>query len=445
MLCSIDQDLALILVFVFGYAGIILEEELAWNKSGVGLVMAVMLWTIRSLAGTEAEVSLELERQLADVSQIIFFLLGAMTIVEIVDAHQGFKLVTDNIKTTSNKTLTWIIGGTTFVMSAVLDNLTSTIVMISLLRKLVKSPDQRKMLGAIVVIAANAGGAWTPIGDVTTTMLWISGQITTFPTMKELILPSVASVIVPLALITSFASEENDVVEPPSNCEGTEMAPRGQLVFFTGVACLLFVPVFKSVTGLPPYLGMLAGLGVLWLLTDAIHYGEENRSMLKVPDALARIDTQGILFFLGILMSIGALDEAGLLKDLAVYLDQHIPSQEIIATVIGLVSAIIDNVPLVAATMGMYDLAQYPQDSSLWQFIAYCAGTGGSILIIGSAAGVAFMGMEKADFTWYLKKVSPWALAGYVAGVGVLVVQKALMEGFDMSVLPSVASMSLPM
>eukprot|EP00894_Picocystis_sp_ML_P000670 jgi/Pico_ML_1/51187/g2264.t2 len=214
------QDLALILVFVVGYVGIILEEELAWNKSGVGLVMAVVLWTIRSLTGTEAEVSMELERQLADVSQIIFFLLGAMTIVEIVDAHQGFKLVTDNIKTTSNKTLTWIIGGTTFVMSAVLDNLTSTIVMVSLLRKLVKNPDQRKMLGAIVVIAANAGGAWTPIGDVTTTMLWISGQITTFPTMKELLLPSLVSVIVPLALITSFSSEENDLVEPPSSCEG---------------------------------------------------------------------------------------------------------------------------------------------------------------------------------------------------------------------------------
>ncbi|CAM0950641.1 unnamed protein product [Alopecurus aequalis] len=412
------QDIAMVLVFALGYAGIIFEESVAFNKSGVGLLMAVCLWVIRSIGAPSTDVAVqELSQSTVEVSEIVFFLLGAMTIVEIVDSHQGFKLVTDNISTRNPRTLLWVIGFVTFFMSSVLDNLTSTIVMVSLLRKLVPPSEYRKLLGAVVVIAANAGGAWTPIGDVTTTMLWIHGQITTLNTMQGLFVPSVVSLVVPLALM-SFTSEANGSDQTSSSLLSSEqMAPRGQLVFAVGLGALVFVPVFKSLTGLPPFMGMLLGLGILWILTDAIHYGESGRQRLKVPQALSRIDTQGILFFLGILLSVGSLESAGILRQLANYLDANIPNADLIASIIGFASAIIDNVPLVAATMGMYDLTSFPQDSDFWQLVAFCAGTGGSMLIIGSAAGVAFMGMEKVDFFWYFRKVSGFALAGYVAGI----------------------------
>ncbi|XP_038985879.1 sodium/proton antiporter 1 [Phoenix dactylifera] len=413
-----NQDVAMVLVFAIGYAGIIFEESLAFNKSGVGLLMAVCLWVIRSIGAPSTDIAVtELTRASAEVSEIVFFLLGAMTIVEIVDAHQGFKLVTDNITTRKPQVLLWVVGFVTFFLSSVLDNLTSTIVMVSLLRKLVPPSEYRKILGAVVVIAANAGGAWTPIGDVTTTMLWIHGQISTLPTMKGLFIPSALSLAVPLALM-SLTSEVNGKAQKASNVLASEqIAPRGQLVFAVGIGALVFVPVFKAVTGLPPYMGMLLGLGVLWVLTDAIHYGDSRRQKLKVPQALSRIDTQGVLFFLGILLSVSSLEAAGILRELANYLDAHIPNAELIASAVGVVSAIIDNVPLVAATMGMYDLTSFPQDSEFWQLIAFCAGTGGSMLIIGSAAGVAFMGMEKVDFFWYLRKVSGFAFAGYTAGI----------------------------
>lgn len=413
-----NQDLAMALLFGIGYTGIIFEESLAFNKSGVGLLMAVSLWIVRSIGAPSTEIAVsELSHASAEVSEIVFFLLGAMTIVEIVDAHQGFKLVTDNITTRKPRTLLWVIGFVTFFLSSILDNLTSTIVMVSLLRKLVPPSEYRKLLGAVVVIAANAGGAWTPIGDVTTTMLWIHGQISTLPTMKSLFIPSAVSLAVPLAFL-SLTSEVNGKGQESSNVLASEqMAPRGQLVFAVGIGALIFVPVFKALTGLPPYMGILLGLGVLWILTDAIHYGESERQKLKVPQALSRIDTQGALFFLGILLSVSSLEAAGLLREIANYLDAHISNIDLIASAIGVVSAVIDNVPLVAATMGMYDLTSFPQDSKFWQLIAYCAGTGGSMLIIGSAAGVAFMGMEKVDFFWYLRKVSGFAFAGYAAGI----------------------------
>lgn len=413
-----NQDIAMTLLFGVGYMGIIFEESLAFNKSGVGLLMAVSLWVIRSIGAPSNDIALsQLSHATAEVSEIVFFLLGAMTIVEIVDAHQGFKLVTDNITTRKPKTLLWVVGFVTFFLSSILDNLTSTIVMVSLLRKLAPPSEYRKLLGAVVVIAANAGGAWTPIGDVTTTMLWIHGQLSTLPTMKGLFLPSIVSLAVPLALL-SFTSEVNGKGENSADVLASEqMAPRGQLVFAVGLGALVFVPVFKALTGLPPYMGMMLGLGVLWIITDAIHYGESERQRLKVPQALSRIDTQGALFFLGILLSVSSLEAAGILRELANYLDAHIPSSELIASAIGIVSAIIDNVPLVAATMGMYDLSSFPQDSEFWQLVAFCAGTGGSMLVIGSAAGVAFMGMEKVDFFWYMRKVSGFAFAGYAAGI----------------------------
>ncbi|KAJ7946095.1 Na+/H+ antiporter [Quillaja saponaria] len=413
-----NQDVAMALLFGIGYAGIIFEESLAFNKSGVGLLMAVSLWVVRSIGAPSTDIAVsELTHASAEVSEIVFFLLGAMTIVEIVDTHQGFKLVTDNISTRNPRVLLWVVGFVTFFLSAILDNLTSTIVMVSLLRKLVPPSEYRKILGAVVVIAANAGGAWTPIGDVTTTMLWIHGQISTLQTMKGLVVPSLISLAVPLALM-SLTSEVNGKGQETADALASEqMAPRGKLVFTVGIGALVFVPVFKALTGLPPFMGMLLGLGVLWILTDAIHYGESERQKLKVPQALSRIDTQGVLFFLGILLSISSLEAAGILRELANYLDAHIPNVELIASAIGVVSAIIDNVPLVAATMGMYDLTSFPQDSEFWQLVAFCAGTGGSMLIIGSAAGVAFMGMEKVDFFWYLRKVSGFALAGYAAGI----------------------------
>ncbi|KAM3732151.1 hypothetical protein ACB098_11G038800 [Castanea mollissima] len=365
-------DVAMALIFVIGYAGIIFEESLAFNKSGLGLLMAVSLWAVRSIGAPSTDIAVsELTNASAEVSEIVFFLFGAMTIVEIVNVHQGFKLVTDNITTRKPRTLLWLIGLVTFFLSSVLDNVMSTILMVSLLRKLVPPSEFRKLLGAVVVIAANAGGAWTPIGAVTTTMLWMHGQISTLKTMKDLFVPSAVSLAVPLALM-SLTSEVNGYKQDSSNVMASEqVAPRGQLVFFK----------------------------------------------LKVPQALSRIDIQGVLFFLGILLSVSSLEAAGILQELANYLDAHIPSSEVIASAIGLVSAIIDNVPLVAATMGMYDLTSFPQDSQFWQLIAYCASTGGSMLIIGSAAGVAFMGMEKVDFFWYLRKVSGFAFAGYVAGI----------------------------
>ena len=340
------KDLALCAVFVIGYLGIILEENLAFNKSGVCLGMAVSLWVIRMLGdGDPSAVLGNLEVHVADVSQIIYFLLGAMTIVEIVDAHQGFRIVTKAIGKRSPRELLYVLSIITFFMSAVLDNLTSTIVMVSLVRKLVPDPNLRKFYGAAVVLAANTGGAWTPIGDVTTTMLWINGNISTFATIQGLVLPSMACLAVPVVLMANFSEEMNqpppaldqpkqakdDGASTTGSSAGEQIVPQGStLVFATGVGALLFVPVFKSLTGLPPYLGMLAGLGVLWLLTDALHYGQEGRSDLRVPNALSRIDTEGILFFLGILLSVAALESAGLLKDLATFLDGTIPNQDIV-------------------------------------------------------------------------------------------------------------------
>ncbi|XP_050146563.1 sodium/proton antiporter 1-like [Malus sylvestris] len=412
-----NQDVAMALLFGIGYVGIIFEESLAFNKSGVGLLMAVSLWAVRSIGAPSTDIAVsELQHAFAEASEIVFFLLGAMTIVEIVDSHQRFKLVTDNITTRTPRTLLWVVGFVTFLLSAILDNLTSTIFMVSLLRKLVPQSEFRKLLGAVVVIAANAGGAWTPIGDVTTTMLWIHGQISTLETMKTLFIPSAVCLAVPLALMSLTSGVSGEGPDTSDVMASEEMAPRGQLVFSVGIGALVFVPVFKALTGLPPHMGMLLGLGVLWILTDAIHYGESERHRLKVPQALSRIDTQGALFFLGILLSVRSLEAAGILREIANYLDAHIPNIELIASSIGVVSAIVDNVPLVAATMGMYDLTTFPQDSEFWQLVAYCASTGGSMLVIGSAAGVAFMGMEKVDFFWYLRKVSGFALAGYAAG-----------------------------
>lgn len=319
----------------------------------------------------------------------------------MVDAHQGFRSLTDRLQVSSKSKLFWLVGVLTFFLSAILNNLTVTIVMVSLMRKLLDSADERKLFGAMIVIAANAGGVWTPIGDVTTTMLWMNGQLSTAHTVTDLFLCSVVSLLASMAVL-QFSIEQpapllagQAAPPPPKPKPALKPAPASAgLVLGIGVGALLSVPVFVEKTGLPPFMGMLTGLGGLWVVTDALH-SEEERQELQVPAALSKLDTSGILFFLGVLMAIGALDAAGLLKQLAVALSDAVPSDEIVAAIIGVASALIDNVPLVAATMGMYDMAQYPQDSQLWQLIAYCAGTGGSILVIGSASGVALMGLEQ--------------------------------------------------
>lgn len=427
-------DIAMIGIFLLGYIFIIFEEVFEFDKAAIALLMSTGMWvTYADYYGDASGVANgavleQLSEQLAEVSDICFFLLAASTIVEVVDAHQGFKVVTNLITTKSKKTLFWTIGFLTFFLSAILNNLTVTIVMVSLLKKLVPVEEDRRLFGAMVVVAANAGGVWTPIGDVTTTMLWMNDQLSTIPTVTELFLPSVVCLIGSLAFLVNQV-EEDGSLEASTLPEPSALAPRGQVVFWSGIASLLAVPFFAEFTGLPPYIAMLTGLGAMWTLTDIIHMGEEGENKLKVPAALSKLDTAGILFFLGILMSIGVLDKSGLLKDLAVFLNENLPSQDIIATGIGLASALIDNVPLVAATQGMYDLAEYGTDDKLWQLIALCAGTGGSILVIGSASGVALMGLEKVDFLWYAKRVSIGAAVGYFAGIATYLAQNALLHG----------------
>lgn len=409
----------IIVIFALGYSAIIMEHYIKINKAASALLIAVLCWSLYLTCGAApiGESIEALGHHLSEVSQIIFFLMGAMTIVELVDSHRGFKIVTDLIKTQSQRKMIWIIALVAFFLSSILDNLTTTILMVSLLRKLVPQAAERLLLCCIVVVAANAGGAWTPIGDVTTTMLWINGQISTFAVMKSLFIPSIISLLIPLAWF-SFRTKGKLTMHKLS-AEEKAPVPGSRLVFFLGIGGLVFVPIFKAVTGLPPYMGVLLALAVLWIVTDSMHQKYEARSHLRIPHILTRVDTSGVLFFLGILLAVDALQTAGFLQVVANWLDATVKNQAAIATLIGFFSAVIDNVPLVAATMGMYPLQTYPPDSSLWHMIAYAAGTGGSMLIIGSAAGVALMGMEKIDFVTYMKKATIPVAFGYVAGMGI--------------------------
>lgn len=418
----------LVIVFVLAYAAIALEHPIKVNKSASALIGAGLLWTIYAMTSSDPNQLLaDLNSSLLGTAQIVFFLMGAMTIVEVVDAHNGFEVITSRIQTTRLSTLMWLIGFVAFFLSAILDNLTTTIVMVSLMKKLLERREDRLFFAGIIVIAANSGGAWTPIGDVTTTMLWIGGQITALEIMKGLFLPSLVNLVVPLA-VTGYFLGNRPVVAPPrrGHEEGTDTSAfERQLMFFLGLGILMAVPVFKTVTHLPPFVGILFGVGILWAVGDLVHRKQEDlkKQRLTLARALTRIDMASIVFFIGILMAVAVLEHAHILSSIAQWLDQTVGSQAVIVMLIGLVSAVVDNVPLVAASMGMYTLAQYPTDSFLWEFMAYCAGTGGSILIIGSAAGVAAMGLEKIDFVWYLRRISALALLGYVAGAVVYIVQ----------------------
>jgi Na+/H+ antiporter NhaD/arsenite permease-like protein len=427
--------IAIIVVFILGYAAIIFEHTLKINKTASALVTGILCWTIYALSGVDAQtVELQLIKTFSDAAQILFFLLGAMALVELIDAHDGFDVLVARIKTRKKMPLLWIIGFITFFLSAVLDNLTTTIVMISFIRKLVADREERLLLSGIIVIAANAGGAWSPIGDVTTTMLWIGGQVTTGSLMTHVFLPSLACLIVPLLLMSRQFKGEllpiQNLGDPSVYSAKTLSEKHKTIVFLLGIGGLVFVPIFKTITHLPPFMGMLLSLGIVWAITELMHAekDDEEKDALSVKRALERTDTPSILFFVGILLAVGVLETTGILRGCAEFLSKSIGNQSVIAIVIGVISAIVDNVPLVAASMGMYDLNQFPQDNSFWHFIAYCAGTGGSMLIIGSAAGVAAMGMEKIEFFWYLKRIGWLAAAGYFAGCVVFVLEQFLLN-----------------
>ena len=449
----------LILVFVLGYLLIALEHNLHIDKAASALVTGTLCWAILVLGWSHAPDHLlgafqeflsghghvdhglglkvffehRLLHHMEEISSILFFLMGAMTIVELVDAHNGFAVITDRITTRKKSRLLWIIGVLTFFFSAALDNLTTSIVMISLLRKLIADKPTRWLFAGAVIISANAGGAWSPIGDVTTTMLWIGGQLTTPVIVANLILPSIVCMVVPLTIMSLQMKGE---VERPDEkdagkLESVTTSGERNLIFVMGVSGLLFVPVFKTVTHLPPFMGMMMSLGVLWITTEILHRSksDQERSKLGVVGVLRKIDSASVMFFLGILLAVGALQEAGHLIASAAWLQTTLGDVYLINLAIGLLSAIVDNVPLVAASMGMYEVTApgtvdawagyFVQDGIFWQFLAYCAGTGGSALIIGSAAGVAVMGLEKIDFIWYVKRMSLLAIAGYLAGAAV--------------------------
>ncbi|MEZ4979651.1 MAG: sodium:proton antiporter NhaD [Chitinophagales bacterium] len=474
--------IALIVCFVVGYILITLEHPLKINKAAFALLTGMLCWSLAAIlpmpesithvpafqaftASLEAQGVLqyldptevfhkflgkELSHHFASIAEILFFLLGAMTIVELIDTHQGFKIITNRVKTKNAVSLLWIMGLLTFFLSAALDNLTTTIVMVSLLKRLVHNEKQRILFVGMIIIAANAGGAWSPMGDVTTTMLWIGGQISAMNIIATLFLPSLVCMAVPYAIASFFMKGTVERADYDyTEAEHQEEVRGSKVLFFAGIGALLFVPIFKLVTHLPPYMGMMIGLGFVWIVSELIHVDqtEEEKKNYTAVHALSKIDTSSILFFLGILIAISSLESLHILNNLALWLDNTIGNKDIIASVIGVLSAVVDNVPLVAASMGMYPLATelsntdayqfalanpnlvhdgafmfnnveyFLHDAKIWEFIAFTAGTGGSMLIISSAAGVAAMGMEKIDFFWYFKKIAPLALAGYVAGI----------------------------
>ncbi|MDC3153996.1 sodium:proton antiporter NhaD [Bacteroidota bacterium] len=460
------MEIFLIIIFVIGYLTIALEHPIKIDKAASALVMGGVIWGALALGIDELVtkefltefyekfktkfnslkelgfyssdeyakpikfLKYELSHHLVDIGEILFFLLAAMTIVELVDSHQGFSIITDKITTKRKVPLMWILCVISFFFSAVLDNLTTSIVMAALISKMIKDKKDLWMFAGMIIISANAGGAWSPMGDVTTIMLWVGGQVTAWNIIYSIFIPSLVCMIVPLIYISfklKGSIENPDLSNLNSEISSVNTYERN-LIFYMGVIGLLFVPIFKITTGLPPYLGMLLSLGILWVTTEILHSDKnyEQRRHLSVIGVLKKVDTPTIFFFLGILLAVAGLQSAGQLDIVAKYLENTFSGENkiyIINVLIGLMSALVDNVPLVAGAMGMYEIGPiqdgilaYPQDHKFWQFLAYCAGTGGSVLIIGSAAGVAVMGILKIDFMWYLKRISFLALIGYVAG-----------------------------
>ncbi|MGO8695915.1 MAG: sodium:proton antiporter NhaD [Rectinemataceae bacterium] len=410
------------IAFVLGYLVIVLEQRLRVEKAATALILGCLLWVILALTGRGGHDLLPaLGERLSEIAAIVFFLLGAMTIVEVIDEHDGFEIITSRIGTRNLRKLLWIVSLLAFFLSALLDNLTTTIVMIAMAQKLVAKKEDRLVFAGMIVVAANSGGAFSPIGDVTTTMLWIGGRISAGSIIAKLFIPSLVSLLVPLAAMTFLLKGDAMGERTAGGRESSISARERGAVLLVGIALLVGVPVFKMITGLPPYLGILLALGILWLVTELMHRNkpEQLRAGLGPASAFSEIDLPSLLFFLGILLAIAALESAGLLAWLSSWLDARIGNQNIIIIILGFLSAIVDNVPLVSAAMGMFGLDRFPMDHRLWELLAYCAGTGGSMLIIGSAAGVAAMGVERISFGWYLKRITPFAALGFLAGAAV--------------------------
>jgi Na+/H+ antiporter NhaD/arsenite permease-like protein len=407
----------LIAIFILGYLLIALEEFTHINKSAIALITGVACWTVLYLTQSSEHLGHELINHLGEVSGILFFLIGAMTIVELIDAHDGFDIIVNSIKTKSKKMLALVIVLLSFFLSAILDNLTTTIVLISILLKIVQDPKEKIIYASLIVVSANAGGVWSPIGDVTTTMLWMGNQITTATIIKSTFLASLLSVFIPFLALSFQLKGDIPVIQPESIASNQQSTYR-TMFFIAGISALLFVPVFKSITGLPPFMGMLLAMGMIWLLSELIdkRKDEEQRQLTSINHVLKKIDTPSILFFLGILLAVSALSTAGHLNTFSNILSGYTKSLSKIAMILGISSAVVDNVPLMAAAQNMYDLSTFPTDHPFWLMLAYTTGTGGSLLIIGSAAGVAAMGITKINFGWYLKNVSFWVLLGYLSG-----------------------------
>ncbi|NJY63175.1 sodium:proton antiporter [Salinimicrobium sp. CDJ15-81-2] len=442
----------IIVIFILGYLAITLEHPLQLDKAVSALLMSTIIWGIIAFGFNNGWLSVvdahgevfninrgELPEQLwgfkanlmhhfSTVSEILFFLIGAMTIVEIIDLHRGFAIIKKTITTTNKRKLLWVLGSLAFILSAIIDNLTATIILVTLLRKLVPKRDYRVWFAALIIVAANAGGAWSPIGDVTTTMLWINNKVTAPGLAEHLILPALVCFIIPFAIAGRLKAFKGDtVLKRKVIDDDEERLLSSRTMLYTGLGAILFVPIFKGITGLPPYIGMLFSLSVVWLLSEYVkpvkNLSKNEKNLYSTHKALSNIEFSSILFFLGILLAVAGLEslvfgvvggeEVGTLYYAATQLSQTIPSMDVVVVILGGLSAVIDNVPLVAASMAMFD---FPVDDRIWHFIAYSAGTGGSLLVIGSAAGVAAMGMEKINFMWYLKNIAPLALFGFLGG-----------------------------
>ena len=446
---------AIVVVFILGYMAIALEHPLKTDKTASALFLGMLLWTMYAVGVLSGDVFPDRNMNLlngsiiehmGDISEILFFLIGAMTIVELIDVHGGFSIITERITTRKKRKLLWLLSFVTFFMSAVLDNLTTSIVMVMLLRKLISEQKERWIFGSMIVIAANSGGAWSPIGDVTTIMLWVKGNISTGETIPNLILPSIASAVVPTFFVSRWL--KGSVTPPRQKVGDAEANPLLAVlsrsdrftIFLMGVIGLLFVPVFKTVTHLPPFVGILLVVGVLWIYTEILYHRRkvDEAVAMRLSRVIQRIDGATLMFFLGILLAVEVLRYSGILGSFSEWLDATIGNVFAVNIIIGTLSAVVDNVPLVAGAMGMYPLAteamvaassnpeylmNFMQDGIFWQFLAYCAGVGGSMLIIGSAAGVVVMGLERINFIWYLKNISFYAMLGYLAGAGVYILQ----------------------
>ena len=455
---------ALVVVFIIGYLLIALEHPIKIDKSATALLLGMVMWVLFILgadalpfvvekaaehghAGHLSDfVNAEILHHMGDIATTLFFLIGAMTIVELVDVHGGFSIITDRITSRDKKKLLWILSFVTFFMSAILDNLTTSIVMVLLLRKLVSDPKERWLYASMIIIAANAGGAWSPIGDITTIMLWVKGNVSTASVIAYIILPSLVAMAVPLILVSGKLKGQLERMEEKTDIQENFVTKKERnMLFYLGVGGLIFVPIFKTITHLPPFIGMLFSLSILWIVTEMMYNNKalDPQRQHRLPRILQRIDTPTILFFLGILMAVAVLQSTGILGDMANLLAEKVGDVNVINIVLGFLSSIVDNVPLVAAAQGMYEIVpveyaqtlapghwdlNFIQDGVFWLLLTYCAGVGGSMLIIGSAAGVVVMGLEKINFGWYLKNISLIAMLGYLAGVAVLIGELMLFD-----------------